>query len=116
MTLDDSRTPTELNRPDPDVEKQFPIGSRDNPRELFTLTDDPIEDRVTTEHSENLAFGSYDIRLSPMLGLGGLLHWSDFLQTEQIQITETRLHEQDDFIDTLRHYIDASPTLSAGKR
>jgi len=39
MTLDDSRTPTELNRPDPDVEKQFPIGSRDNPRELFTLTD-----------------------------------------------------------------------------
>ena len=33
-------------------------------------SDDPIEDRVTTERDEKLAFGSYDIRLSPMLGLG----------------------------------------------
>ena len=36
MTADDSRTPTELNRPDPDEEKQFLRGSRDNPRELAT--------------------------------------------------------------------------------
>ena len=74
--------------------------------------DDPIKDRVTIEHSEKLAFGSYDIRLSPVLGLGGLLHWSDYLQTEQIRVTETRLHEQDDFIDTLRRYVDASPSRS----
>ena len=36
MTLDDSKTPTVLNRPDPDEEKQFLSGSRDNPRELAT--------------------------------------------------------------------------------
>jgi len=78
----------------------------------FEPGDDPMEDRVTTERSEKLAFGSYDIRLSSMLGLGGLLHWSDFLQTEQIRITGSRLHEQDDFIDTLRRYVDASPGRS----
>jgi esterase/lipase superfamily enzyme len=74
--------------------------------------DDPVEDRVTTERSEDLAFGSYDIRLSPLLGLGGLLHWSDFLQTEQIRVTEARLHQQDDFVGLLRSYVDASPGRS----
>jgi len=36
MTRDDSRAQTDLNRPDPDEEKQFLIGSRDNPSELAT--------------------------------------------------------------------------------
>jgi len=36
MTPDDSGTRTDLNRPDPDEEKQFLIGSHDNPRELAT--------------------------------------------------------------------------------
>ena len=36
MIHDDARTMTELTRPDPDEEKQFLRGSRDNPRELAT--------------------------------------------------------------------------------
>ncbi|MGI9342037.1 MAG: TIGR00730 family Rossman fold protein [Gammaproteobacteria bacterium] len=36
MTVHDSRTPTDLNRPDPDEEKRFLSGSRDNPHELAT--------------------------------------------------------------------------------
>ena len=36
MTRDDTRTRADLNRPDPDEEKKFLVGSRDNPRELAT--------------------------------------------------------------------------------
>jgi uncharacterized protein (TIGR00730 family) len=36
MTTDESITTTDLNRPDPDEEKLFLRGSRDNPRELAT--------------------------------------------------------------------------------
>ena len=36
MTEDDERHQADLNRPDPDEEKQFLIGSRDNPSELAT--------------------------------------------------------------------------------
>ena len=36
MAADDSRTPTDLSRPDPNEEKHFLRGSHDNPRELAT--------------------------------------------------------------------------------
>ena len=36
MPADESKIQTNLNRPDPDAEKQFLVGSRDNPSELAT--------------------------------------------------------------------------------
>lgn len=74
--------------------------------------DEPIEDRVTSERSEALTFGSYDIRLASTLGLGLNLHWSDMLQTEQIRVDEVRELEEAQFIENLRGYIDRSPDRS----
>lgn len=71
-----------------------------------------IEDRVTDERDENLYFGSYDIALSPLLGLGLNLSWSDMLQTEMISLEEIRELERADFVSTLRAYVDASPNRS----
>lgn len=74
--------------------------------------DDSIEDRVTDQRDEKLNFGSYDIRLSPLLGLGLDLSWSDMLQTEMINLEDIRELDQADFISTLRGYVDASPNRS----
>ncbi len=74
--------------------------------------DESIEDRVTDNRDENLYFGSYDIRLSPLLGLGLNLSWSDMLQTEMINLEDIRELEQADFVSTLRGYVDASPNRS----
>lgn len=74
--------------------------------------DESIEDRVTDQRDEKLYFGSYDIRLSPLLGLGLDLSWSDMLQTEMINLEDIRELDQADFISTLRGYVDASPNRS----
>jgi esterase/lipase superfamily enzyme len=74
--------------------------------------DEPIEDRVTAERDESLYFGSYDIRLSPLLGLGLNLSWSDMLQTEMINLEDITELEQANFVSALRGYVDASPNRS----
>ena len=74
--------------------------------------DRSIEDRVTDERDENLYFGSYDIQLSPLLGLGLNLSWSDGLQTEMISLEDIRELQQAEFVRTLRSYVDASPNRS----
>ena len=74
--------------------------------------DDSIEDRVTSEHSDTLKFGAYDISLSPMLGLGLDLSWADMLQTEMISVDEIREHEKESFVETLQGYVNASPRRS----
>ena len=71
-----------------------------------------IEDRVTAERDETLQFGSYDIRLSPLLGLGLNLHWSDMLQGEMISVEEIREQSRSEFVDSLRTYVDRSPGRS----
>ncbi len=74
--------------------------------------EESIEDRVTDERDENLYFGSYDIRLSPMLGLGLDLSWADNLQTEMIILDEIREQQQAEFVEGLKTYVDASPNRS----
>jgi esterase/lipase superfamily enzyme len=74
--------------------------------------EESIEDRVTDKRDENLYFGSYDIRLSPLLGLGLDLSWSDMLQTEMIRLDDIRELPQADFVRNLREYVDASPARS----
>ncbi len=74
--------------------------------------DESIEDRVTDERDEKLYLGSYDIRLSPLLGLGLNLHWSDMLQTEMISLEDIRELDRADFASTLRGYVEASPNRS----
>jgi esterase/lipase superfamily enzyme len=71
-----------------------------------------IEDRVTAERGEALNFGSYDIRLSPVLGLGLNLHWSDMLQTEMINVEEIREQTEAEFAESLRGYVDGSTDRS----
>ena len=74
--------------------------------------DEPIEDRVTSDRDEHLYFGSYDIRLSPTLGLGLNVHWSDLLQAEQVRMEQVRQLEQAEFVEKLRGYVDRSPRRS----
>ncbi len=74
--------------------------------------DESIEDRVTDRRDEKLYFGSYDIRLSPLLGLGLDLSWSDMLQTEMINLEDIRELEQASFVRDLKSYVDASPNRS----
>ncbi len=74
--------------------------------------DGPIDDRVTADREETLKFGAYDIRLSPTLGLGLNLHWSDLLQTEQIRVDDIHEYDRAEFVATLREYIDRSPRRS----
>lgn len=73
---------------------------------------EPIEERVTADRDENLYFGSYDITLSPLLGLGLNLNWSDLLQTEQIRLDDINEFDQASFVKVLREYVDDSPQRS----
>ena len=74
--------------------------------------DAPIEARFTSRRSEELAFGTFDTRLQPTLGLGMLLNATDWFQNEEIRITAVSRLGRDDMLQQLRDVVGRSPGRS----
>ena len=69
----------------------------------------PIEERFGTTRAPALAFGSFDVDIEPSLGLGMLINPTEWLQNHEIQLRETRLLEQREFLARLGTVVDRSP-------
>jgi len=74
--------------------------------------DAPLVEQFGRERSDTLEFGRFDAGIEPSLGLGMLINPTQWLQNEEIQLTDVRALERTAFVDELRAMIDASPMRS----
>ncbi|MCK6372333.1 MAG: alpha/beta fold hydrolase [Gammaproteobacteria bacterium] len=68
-----------------------------------------IEERFGTAQARALTFGSFDVIIEPTLGLGMLINPTDWLQSREIQLQDTRLLEPGAFAGELRAIVDRAP-------
>jgi esterase/lipase superfamily enzyme len=74
--------------------------------------DGPIEERFGPDREDALKFGAFDTRIEPTLGLGMLINPSDWFLNEEIQLTNLRTLEREQFVTELRAQVGASPYRS----
>lgn len=72
----------------------------------------PLEVRFTSERSDMLSFGSFDVSIEPSLGLGMIINPTEWFQNEEIQIPAIEQLEQAKFVSQLRQFVDKSPGRS----
>ncbi|MEA3639353.1 MAG: alpha/beta hydrolase [Lamprobacter sp.] len=71
--------------------------------------DEPLIERLGTERSSQLTFGSFDTEIEPTLGLGMWLDESRWLLDEEIRITRLTRLDRTAFIHQMRGMVSASP-------
>ena len=72
----------------------------------------PLEERFGRERHDGLEFGRFDAVIEPSLGLGMLINPTQWLQNEEIDLTDVRSLERETFVDELRVLVEASPMRS----
>lgn len=74
--------------------------------------DEPFEERFIAARNDALTLGSYDISITPTLGLGMIINPTEWFQNEELQLDEVRGLEQQEFVQRLREYVERSPRRS----
>ena len=74
--------------------------------------DEPVEERFSAEHGDELQFGTYDIRLEPTLGLGMIINPSEWFINEEIQMQDIRELDRMLFVEQLQDVVSRSPGRS----
>jgi esterase/lipase superfamily enzyme len=74
--------------------------------------DADADDRFASEREAGLRFGRFDTHIEPALGIGMLIHPSDWFQNEEIRLHGVRHLERPDFVAELRQQVEASPRRS----
>jgi esterase/lipase superfamily enzyme len=71
-----------------------------------------LEEPFGRERHDGLEFGRFDAVIEPSLGLGMLINPTQWLQNEEIDLTDVRSLEREAFVDELRALVEASPMRS----
>ncbi len=74
--------------------------------------DEILENRFGSERGAELKFGIFDASIEPSVGLGMFINPSEWFQTEEIIVSNTKALQQEAFIEQLRGLVDASPRRS----
>ena len=74
--------------------------------------DEILENRFGSEHGAELKFGIFDASIEPSVGLGMFINPSEWFQTEEIVVSNTKSLQQDAFVEQLRELVAASPRRS----
>jgi len=95
------------------------LGEQGSSRYFFVTnrkkTDDDeemLEDRFASERESSLKFGIFDASIEPSVGLGMLINPSEWFQTEEIVVSNTKALPQEAFVSQLREQVEASPRRS----
>ena len=68
-----------------------------------------LAERFTSQRQQQLSYGSFDATIQPSLGLGMLVNPTEWLQNEEIRLTNVNTLAQADFVDQLQMQIVNSP-------
>ena len=68
-----------------------------------------LAQRFTSQRQNRLTFGSFDATIQPSLGLGMLVNPTEWLQNEEIRLTNVNTLAQSDFIEQLQTQVVGSP-------
>ena len=68
-----------------------------------------LAQRFTSQRHNQLSFGSFDATIQPSLGLGMLVNPTEWLQNEEIRLSNVHTLAQADFVDQLRKQVASSP-------
>jgi esterase/lipase superfamily enzyme len=71
-----------------------------------------VDDRFASEREAGLRFGRFDTNVEPALGIGMLVHPTDWFQNEEIRLRRVRDLERTDFVAELRQQVEESPRRS----
>jgi esterase/lipase superfamily enzyme len=74
--------------------------------------DDELENRLGNDRGAELKYGVFDASIEPSVGLGMLINPSEWFQTEEIVVSNTKTLQQEAFVEQLRELVDASPRRS----
>ena len=74
--------------------------------------DEELENRLGNERGAELKFGRFDASIEPSVGLGMFINPSEWFQTEEIVISNTKTLQQEVFVEKLRELVKASPHRS----
>jgi esterase/lipase superfamily enzyme len=77
-----------------------------------TDDDEILENRFASERGTELKFGIFDASIEPSVGLGMFINPSEWFQTEEIIVSNTKTLQQEAFVEQLRELVDASPQRS----
>jgi esterase/lipase superfamily enzyme len=77
-----------------------------------TDDDEILENRFASARGTELKFGIFDASIEPSVGLGMLINPSEWFQTEEIVVSNTKALQQEAFVAQLRELVDASPQRS----
>ncbi len=70
------------------------------------------EERFGRDRQEQLAFGSFDTKIEPTLGIGMLINPTEWFQNEEIRLEAVRALDEAAFIEQLGGLVEASPYQS----
>ncbi len=74
--------------------------------------DEILENRFGSERGAELKFGIFDASIEPSVGLGMFINPSEWFQTEEIVVSNTKSLPQAVFVEKLREQVEASPLRS----
>ena len=68
-----------------------------------------LAQRFTSQRQNRLSFGSFDATIQPSLGLGMLVNPTEWLQNEEIRLSNVHTLAQTDFVEQLQTQVEGSP-------
>jgi esterase/lipase superfamily enzyme len=74
--------------------------------------DEILENRLGNQRGAELKFGIFDASIEPSVGLGMFINPSEWFQTEEIVVSNTKSLQQEAFVEQLRALVGASPQRS----
>jgi len=77
-----------------------------------TNDEEILENRFGNERGTELKFGIFDASIEPSVGLGMFINPSEWFQTEEIVVSNTKSLQQEVFVEQLREQVAASPHRS----
>jgi len=77
-----------------------------------TNDEEILEKRFGSERGAELKFGIFDASIEPSVGLGMFINPSEWFQTEEIVVSNTKSLPQEAFVKQLREQVAASPHRS----
>jgi len=77
-----------------------------------TNDEEILENRFGSERGAELNFGIFDASIEPSVGLGMFINPSEWFQTEEIVVSNTKSLQQEVFVEQLREQVAASPRRS----
>jgi esterase/lipase superfamily enzyme len=77
-----------------------------------TNSDEILENRFGNERETELKLGIFDATIEPSVGLGMFINPSEWFQTEEIVVSNTKVLEKEVFVEKLGELVKASPRRS----